>query len=428
MQSIMLYIFLFFFSSAAAQTSLLKSGPMPGYSSQSEAIIWVQTTEKAKVQVSCWNKNAPGIFFNSDPDSTSEETGYTAKLKLERLQPASRYQYELLINDHKISFRYPLEFQTNSIDYVQDFKVAFGSCAVHTEDESVTHIYESIAAKAPDLMLWLGDNIYMDARDWDSCRNIHREYTLNRSLRQLQPLLASTHHYAIWDDHDYGPDNSDSSFYNKEISREGFKNFWANPSFGIDGRGITTSFSWNDVDFFLLDDRYNRAPGRERNKCKPYLGHAQLSWLLNSLRQSKARFKVIVIGNQVISKMPFEKENYSSYKRERKLLLNQIRENRIDGVFFVSGDRHFSEISRIRRRGSYPLYDFTASPLTSHAITTKFNFNTRRVRNSLIRKRNFALMEFSGQGAGRHMQISYYDNHGNLLYQNMILADCLKNR
>jgi alkaline phosphatase D len=424
----MLYFFFFFFSSVSAQTSLLKSGPMPGYSSQNEAIIWVQTTEEAKVQLRCWNKNAPGIFFNSDPDTTREEMGYAAKLKLEKLQPASIYEYELLINDHKIPFTYPLEFQTNCVDSIADFKVAFGSCAVYTEDESVTLIYESIAAKAPDLMLWMGDNIYMDACDWDSCRNIQRQYTLNRSLRQLQPLLASTHHYAIWDDHDYGPDNSDSSFYNKKISREAFKTFWANPSFGIDGRGITTSFSWNDVDFFLLDDRYNRAPSRERNKCKPYLGPTQLSWLVNSLKQSKARFKIIVIGNQVISKMPFEKENYSSYKKERKLLLKQIRENRIDGVFFVSGDRHFSEVSRIRRRGSYPLYDFTVSPLTSHAITTKLNFNTHRVRKSLIRKRNFALMEFSGRDGGRQMRVNYYDNHGNLLYSNLILADCLKNR
>lgn len=39
--------------------------------------------------------------------------------------------------------------------------------------------------------------------------------THSRSVAELQPFLASTHHYAIWDDHDYGPNDSDRGFYNK---------------------------------------------------------------------------------------------------------------------------------------------------------------------------------------------------------------------
>jgi alkaline phosphatase D len=400
---------------------------MLGYSSHEEVTIWVQTSAEAKVQVRCWNSKASENIFGADPEITREEMAYVSKLKISGLLPCSRYEYELFINDKKITFNYPLEFQTNCADSTHDFKVAFGSCAVYTKDENVTRIYESMASKKPDLMVWMGDNIYLGGEDWNSYKNIFKAYSLNRSLVQLQPLLAATHHYAIWDDHDYGPDNSDSSFHNKQISLEAFKNFWANPSFGIDGRGITTSFSWNDADFFLLDDRYNRAPSNERNKCKPYLGPAQLTWLINSLQQSKARFKIIVLGNQVINKMPFEKENYSSYKKERKLLLQQIKDHRVDGVFFVTGDRHFSEISRIRRRDAYPLYDITVSPLTSSPITTRFNLNTHRVRKSLVRERNFALLEFCGKGSERRMQINYYDTQGNLLYRNIILADCLKN-
>jgi alkaline phosphatase D len=424
----MLYFLLLCLSTASAQTSLLKSGPMLGYSSREEATIWVQTSEKAKVQIRCRNKNISENILNSDSEITEEKSACVSKLKIYGLHPCSRYEYDLFINDQKILFNYPLEFQTNCADSLRDFKVAFGSCAVYTKDESVTHIYESIASKYPDLMVWMGDNVYLDSQDWDSYKNIFSEYTLNRSLPQLQPLLAATHHYAIWDDHDYGPDNSDSSFYNKHISLEAFKVFWANPSFGIDGRGITTSFSWNDADFFLLDDRYNRAPSNERDKCKPYLGPAQIKWLINALQKSKARFKIIVMGNQVLNQMPFERENYSCYKKERKSLLKQIKENRVEGVFFVSGDRHFSEISRIRRKAAYPLYDLTVSPLTSPAISTKLNLNVHRVRKSLIRKRNFALLEFCGKGDERRVQINYYDTQGNLLYRNIILADCLTNR
>ncbi|MFL5730620.1 MAG: alkaline phosphatase D family protein [Cytophagaceae bacterium] len=400
---------------------------MPGYSTMNEALIWVQTSSEAQVQIKYRKKNEPDSFMSSSPVLSIEKDGYAVKVKISGLEPSSVYEYELFLNDQKVAISHPLEFQTNSLT-VTDFSVVFGSCAVFTKDESITHIYESIASKNPDLMVWMGDNIYLDASDWDSTKNIIREYTNNRSLRQMQPLLAATHHYAIWDDHDYGPDNSDSSFYNKEISREAFQIFWANPSFGLDGQGINTSFRWHDADFFMLDDRYHRAPDKEKNKAKPYLGDKQLTWLITSLKESKARFKIIVIGNQVINQMPFERENYSNYKKERKSLMKQLKDNRIEGVFFVTGDRHFSEISRKRRRRAYPLYDITVSPLTSGPITTRLNFNTKRIRGSLIRKRNFALLEFCGTGSDRAIKISYFDTKGELLYQNLILADCLTYR
>jgi alkaline phosphatase D len=424
----MCYLFFLFLSSASAQSSLLKSGPMPGFSSQSEVIIWVQTSGESKVQIRYRKKNSRENFLNSVSAITKEDRGFTSKIKIDNLQPASRYEYELLINDNKFFFNYPLEFQTNNRDTICDFKIALGSCAVFTSDTSVTHIYESIASKKPDMMLWLGDNIYLDPLDWDSIQHIIKEYTANRSLTQLQPLLAATHHYAIWDDHDYGPDNSDSSFYNKKISREAFQLFWANPFLGINGSGITTSFSWNDADFFLLDDRYNRAPDNDRNRAKPCLGPVQLKWLITSLKNSKARFKLIVMGNQVINKMPFERENYSNYKKERKSLLSQIKESGVEGILFITGDRHFSEISRMKRRKTYPLYDLTVSPLTSNAITSRLNFNINRWGKSLIRKRNFATLEFCGSGAERAMKINYFDTKGILLYRNIIYADCLKNQ
>ena len=32
---------------------------------------------------------------------------------------------------------------------------------------------------------------------------------------------------------------------------------------------------------------------------------------------------------------------------------------------FLSGDRHFTELLKVERPGTYPLYEFTSSPLTS---------------------------------------------------------------
>ena len=90
-------------------------------------------------------------------------------------------------------------------------------------------IYSNMAKAGADFMIWLGDNIYLREPDWNSWSGIIHRYTHDRAIPELQEFLASTHHYAIWDDHDYGPNNSDRGYWNKNQTMEAFKIFWANP-------------------------------------------------------------------------------------------------------------------------------------------------------------------------------------------------------
>ena len=73
-----------------------------------------------------------------------------------------------------------------------DFSLAFGSCA-YINDPSVDsttappygggyEIFETIAQTEPDLMLWLGDAIYLRPADWSSPSGIHRRYRHARRL------------------------------------------------------------------------------------------------------------------------------------------------------------------------------------------------------------------------------------------------------
>ena len=65
-------------------------------------------------------------------------------------------------------------------------------------------------------------------------------------------------------------------------------------------------------------------------------------------------------------------ENYANWEEERTEIINRISEERITGVIFLSGDRHFSEVTKLPRYGSYDLHDFTISPLTSHLSTPHY--------------------------------------------------------
>ena len=126
-------------------------------------------------------------------------------------------------------------------------------------------------------MLWLGDNVYFREPD-DSRTGVYHRYTHDTSIR-ITMLLGAVHHYAIWDDHDYGPQQPDmrSFIYKGHITLEAFKNFWANPTYGIPkNKGITTQFKWSDIDFFLMDNRYFRTPQNRKNIYKEILGIDQV--------------------------------------------------------------------------------------------------------------------------------------------------------
>lgn len=47
-----------------------------------------------------------------------------------------------------------------------------------------------------------------------------------------QRLYAAMPHYATWDDHDFGPNNSNSSYSLKGTTLKAFTTYWANPSWG----------------------------------------------------------------------------------------------------------------------------------------------------------------------------------------------------
>lgn len=116
-----------------------------------------------------------------------------------------------------------------------------------------------MAEMPADFMIWNGDNLYLREADYGSEYGIRYRYSKHFSSPYLKKLMAIRPNYATWDDHDYGPDDSNLSFDLKKISTECFKNYWANKAYGEpDNEGIYGKFEMYDSEFFLLDDRYHR--------------------------------------------------------------------------------------------------------------------------------------------------------------------------
>lgn len=396
-------------------------------------MVWVQTDKQSSVTLVYYEVQNPKKVFRSQEVTTRAESGFIAKLIADKTEPGKRYNYDIVIDGKKTEAKYEQSFRTQSFFAAgqnhPDFTFALGSCAYVNETEfdvpgkpygGEYFIYGSILSKKPDFMLWLGDNIYLRETDWDSRTGFFHRYKHQRGIPELAPLLASVHQYAIWDDHDFGPNDGDSSFWMKDTAEEMFKLHWGNQNFSKEG--TYGSFTWGDVQFFLLDNRsFRTANNNKAIGPRQILGEKQFLWLVNSLAFSKATFKFIAVGGQFLNPNAVF-ENYATYPEEKSKILSAIRELKLKNVVFLTGDRHHTELNLLWEEGNEPIYDFTVSPLTSGYYSPITEKNPLRIEGTLVDRRNFGTITVAGKKGERKLFLKIFDVNGKELWNREISA------
>ena len=412
----------------------LRAGPMLGYNTLREVAVWVQTAGPAsEVRLRYYPVDSAAHVLHSEPAATAARDAFCATLVADSLLPATTYRYEVLVDGAPVDAGEALAFATPALwEFRADppeVTFALGSCYYANEPAfdrpgrgygGEYGIFAAIDSLRPDFMLWLGDNIYLRPGDFQTRSGVLHRNSHQRAVAELQPLLRHTHHYAIWDDHDFGPNDADRSYVHKAWTREAFELFWANPPAHHPALapGIATAFRYADAEFFLLDDRTFRAP----NACqtcdpKPLLGEAQLDWLVDALVGSTASYKFVAVGGQVLNSVATYETYVSHHAAERERLLDRIAAEGIEGVVFLTGDRHHTELSRVTR-GDVELVDFTVSPLTSGANErSRDEPNEHRVAGTWVGRRNFGTVTLRGPRTERVATLRIYDSAGVLLWE-----------
>lgn len=417
---------------------IVQNGPMVGYSEMLEVALWIQTTRSADVYFTYRESDRPDTLWRTtNKVKTLKEHAFTATLICDQVLPGRRYDYQLWVDGKWVPLELPMHFQTQSLWQYQTqppaFQFATGSCTYINEERfdrpgngygGNYKIFEQIGNREPDFMLWLGDNIYLREGDWNTRTGIQHRYTHGRGVPEMRKLLAKTHHYAIWDDHDYGPNNSDGSFTKKDLTLQGFMDFWANPSYGTATTpGIFTQFQWADCDFIALDNRYHRsANGRlDLGGARTILGEDQLNWFLENLLYSKGSFKFVPLGGQFVNSAEVF-ENYANLApEERQKIIDFIYLHDIKNVVFLTGDRHHGSMSKIEKNGEPTIYEITVSPLTSGPHKPKNEYeNGELVKGTMLSERHFAIIEVSGDFGKRKLTVRAYNTEGKELWNKSI--------
>lgn len=432
------WVFLTVFSlSAFAQTELI-SGPWAGNVEMRTAAIWLEVSPQVKkVSVQYAPTLQPDRAQQLEFSVKSKQSGFLpVKFSLNNLEPNTTYQYSIKLNGKKISLPFNTEFTTKPLWQYRtpapDFQFLAGSCAYFNEPAydrpgksygSDSSIFQSMSKEKAAFHLWLGDAWYNREVDFSSPWGLQYRASRDRAIPVLQPFLASMPQYFIWDDHDYGPNDAGLSYIFKKETRNTFQQYTLNPSYGFNGEGIYTQFSYSDVEFFLTDNRSFRADEKmldsidgKPNPDKTYWGKAQLDWLKNALLQSRATFKIIVSGSQVLNTRN-QYESMQHYSHEFQSCMKFLQDQKIPGVLFLTGDRHHSEIIQYDRNGHYPLFDITASPYTSgiSKVSGQEKDNPQRIPGTLVEAHNYARFQISGPKNNRTLSVDFVDGKGSIL-------------
>lgn len=393
----------------------LDLGPQVGAVTHETAVVWLRTSAPANLRLRYWPVNHPEVAKLTERIHTESKTDLLAKIPLTNLEEHRDWGYEVILDQHPLAMDFPLEFRTAPPPgSAENFTIALGSCH-YVNDPSLDppnaepyggdyEIFQAISTQKPEFMLWLGDNTYYRPPDLHSEEGLRSRWRFDRRHPPTRDFLARGAHVAIWDDHDFGDDNSHAAYALNTSSRKVFTDYWPMVPRPHSQEGIYRQVTWGDVDFFLLDNRSHRQPDLPVSPEKSMLGTRQLSWLLKSLATSQASFKVIVGGNQFLNgAIPDKYEGLHHFPKEKETLMRFLQRKKIPGVFFLSGDRHHSEALEAPRAGTYPLRELTVSPLTAGTSAHEAEKdNPLRIQGSWVRsRRSFGLLHFRGQGKNR---------------------------
>jgi alkaline phosphatase D len=331
------------------------AGPQLGHVAHDEARVWVRATAAASWKILLGKADAPEQTRAIEGPALTEDTGLTGIAIIGGLEPATRYVYQVLLDGREQLARPLPSFLTAPAPNPSGrLRVAFGSCIGGTLAAAAPSWAELAARRESkpdaggfDVLLMLGDNHYANTTDLEKHRVYYTAHRLSAGWRDLS---ARTPIYAIWDDHDFGPNNSDGTSPGKADSLRAFREYWANPACGEpDNPGCYFTFTRGPVQFFMVDGRYHRSPNTMPDGPeKTMLGAKQLAWLKRELRTSRSAVKLVAMGSEWESHG--SEDSWARFRHERDLFLKWIDDEKIEGVIFLSGDRHFSSCYHINGR------------------------------------------------------------------------------
>lgn len=248
------------------------------------------------------------------------------------------------------------------------FKFGFSSCA---EDLSNHACFDRIRMQDILFFAHMGDMHYQNISINDI--RLFRAATDRQFSRARQHgLYRNLPTIYMYDDHDYGPNNSDATSPSRQASLAFYRERVPHPPLVNNGASdpLYYSFEVGRVVFIMTDLRSMASPNSATdNASKTKMGAAQKAWFksITSSPDNAGKFFVWFSVTPWVPNVAAGADHWGGYSTERRELADHIKANCLGRICILSGDTHAIGMDNgtngdFATGGGGPVREFTASP------------------------------------------------------------------
>jgi alkaline phosphatase D len=259
--------------------------------------------------------------------------------RLDGLAPRTTYRYALR-RGGRIDTTRQGQFRTFG-DGAFSFRMAMGACA---RTGSRHPVFGAIRQANPDLFLHLGDLHYEDI-DTPAPAAFRRAYRQVHASTPQARLFRTTALAYVWDDHDYGPNNSSRRAPGQDVAQQVYREYVPHYDLAPTARRapIYQAFTVGRVRVLLTDLRSARTRNEAPDSVQTLMGEAQKAWFKRQLAAAQDRYPVIAWGSSVpwIGSRDDSDDHWGGFAEERREIATYIDSLGVaDQLVVLSGDAH----------------------------------------------------------------------------------------
>ena len=285
------------------------------------------------------------------------------------LKPDTDYRYQFVSVDGT-----PLDDEPRTLHTFPapgkpaSFRFAVASCA---KDKN-SPVFAAAVHQGARFFLHTGDFHYYDITE-NHVDAFRKAYDAHLSAPRLRALLATTPLIYQWDDHDFGPNDSNKTSPSREASRRNYRELV--PHYPLSVTTAESAFGPTDqaftvgrVRFILSDLRSERDPATHR-----MMSAAQDKWLRAQFIAARGAGCPLIfwVSSVPWNGPPSKDDRWQGYVAHRTEIADFIKANGLAGrVAILAGDAHMAAIddgshSDFATGGGAPIRVFQAGPIAN---------------------------------------------------------------
>eukprot|EP00039_Didymoeca_costata_P016033 m.279428 g.279428 ORF g.279428 m.279428 type:complete len:622 (-) comp16323_c3_seq3:45-1910(-) len=277
------------------------------------------------------------------------------KITVGNLLPNTRYYCTLLSEGKTLNDSLDIyKVKTFSSNVQARTKIAFASCA---STGSTSDIFEEIADGEYDFFIHMGDMHYENVNE-NNVDKIRHAFRMVHGSDTQRKLFQSMPVYYMWDDHDFGPDESDKFSTSRSASLQFYKEWVPHPPLQNSSKDgpVGYAFTVGRIRIVIPDLRSEMAPNGD------IMSPEQMSWFLGEIGDAnKYALLIVFLGTPWIGDEKRGDDGWFGHIKDRERVSKAIHDVHLEGnglgghanIVAISGDAHIATFDNGKHTNYY---------------------------------------------------------------------------